>query len=256
MAKKKKKPVPIELDLTIYTKSGKLRKRKPKKVRNYFTEETDDAIIEYVSSDDKDLRNKLYNEKIHNSFYKLAENIIHTFKFYYNDLDNNVEDLKHEVITFLLQKLQLYKKDRGKAYSYFGTIAKRYLINYNNSIYKKIKQKASLDEVDEDKSIFTDLMNEEVDEDVSYFLKKYIEYVEKHKNRMFPKENDKKTIEAILQLFKRSDNIEVMNKQAFYLYVKELTNNTAPQITKTVKVLKELYVRLMNEYYLEGDIEI
>lgn len=250
---KKKKP---ELDLTIYTKSGKLRKRKPKKSRNYFTEETDYAIIEYVKSDDQVFRNKIYNEKIHQSFYKLAENIIHTFKFYYNDLDNDVEALKHEVITFLLQKLQLYKKDLGKAYSYFGTITKRYLINYNNSIYKKIKQKGTLEEVDEDKTVFTNLMNEDASDNNSYFVKKYIEYLEKNKNKLFTKDVDKRTIEAILQLFRRSENIEVMNKQAFYLYVKEQTDNTAPQITKVVKVLKDIYVRLMNEYYLDGDIEI
>ena len=250
---KKKKP---ELDLTIYTKSGKLRKRKPKKSRNYFTEETDNAIIEYVKSEDQDFRNKIYNEKIHQSFYKLAENIIHTFKFYYNDLDNDVEALKHEVITFLLQKLQLYKKDLGKAYSYFGTITKRYLINYNNSIYKKIKQKGTLEEVDEDKTVFINLMNEESDDHNSYFIKKYIEYLEKNKGKLFTKDVDKRTIEAILQLFRRSENIEVMNKQAFYLYVKEQTDNTAPQITKVVKVLKDIYVKLMNEYYLDGDIEI
>lgn len=256
MTRKKKIKIKPDLDLTIYTKSGKLRKRKPKKSRNYFTEDTDNAIIEYVGSDDQVFRNKIYNEKIHNSFYKLAENIIHTFKFYYNDLDNDVEALKHEVITFLLQKLQLYKKDRGKAYSYFGTITKRYLINYNNTIYKQLKQKASLDEVDDDKTVFTNIMNEDSGDDTSYFISKFVLYVEKHKNRLFSKEVDKKTIEAILQLFKRSDNIEIMNKQAFYLYVKELTGNTAPQITKTIKVIKELYVKLMNEYYLDGDIEI
>ena len=101
MPRKKKQET---LDLTIYTKSGKLRKRKPKKSRNYFTDDTESAIVEYVSSTDQNLRNKIYNKSINHSFYKLAENIIHTFKFYYTELDN-VEDLKHEVVTFLLQKL-------------------------------------------------------------------------------------------------------------------------------------------------------
>lgn len=249
---RKKKP---ELDLTIYTKSGKLRKRKPKKSRNYFTEDTENAIIEYVNSEDQVFRNKIYNEKIHHSFYKLAENIIHTFKFYYNDLDDNVEYLKHEVITFLLQKLQLYRKDRGKAYSYFGTIAKRYLINYNNTVYKKLKNRGSLDEVDEDTTIYINLTNEGAEDDAFYFLQKYIQYLDKNKYKLFTKEIDKKTIDAIILLFKRSDNLDVINKQAFYLYVKEMTGNTAPQITKVVKSIKEIYIRLMNEYYLDGDID-
>ena len=73
---------------------------------------------------------------------------------------------------------------------------------------------------------------------------------------MFTKEVDKKTIDAILVLFKRSDNLEVINKQAFYLYVKEMTGNTAPQITKVIKIIKELYIQLMNEYFIDGDIDI
>ena len=251
MTKRKKEP----LDLTIYTKSGKLRKRKPKKQRNYFTEQTEDAILQYVHSQDQDFRNKVYNDKIHHSFYKLVENIIHTFKFYYNDLDNDVEALKHEVIAFLLQKLHLYKKDGGKAYSYFGTIAKNYLINYNNTIYKKKKNSGTLEEVDEDKSVFMNIMNEEAGNDSMYFLSKYLHYVQVNKTTLFHKEIYHKTVDAVLQLFERSDNIEVMNKQAFYLYVKEMTGNTAPQITKVVKTLKELYIKLMNEYYVEGDIE-
>jgi hypothetical protein len=244
------------LDLTLYTKSGKLRKRKPKQQRNYFTEDTENAILDYVASEDQVFRNKIYNEKIHNSFYKLAENIIHTFKFYYNDLDNDVEALKHEVITFLLQKLQFYKKDRGKAYSYFGTITKRYLINYNNTIYKKIKKKGSLEEVDEDKTVFVSLINEGVKDDSMYFLEKYLQYVEANKGKYFSKEIDQNTVNAVIQLFQRAESIDVMNKQAFYLYVKEITGNTAPQITKVIKVLKELYVKLMNQYYLDGDIDV
>jgi hypothetical protein len=60
--------------------------------------------------------------------FKLTENIIHTFKFYYTEV-SNIEDLQFEVISFLLSKIHLFNPERGaKAYSYFGTIAKRYLI--------------------------------------------------------------------------------------------------------------------------------
>src|ERR1700749_4290913 len=197
MARKKLKEIKPELDLTIYTKSGKLRKRKPKKQRNYFTEDTDNAIVEYLASDDPTTRNRIYNERMRYGFYKLAENIIHTFKFYYNELDNNVEDLKHEVVAFLLQKLHLYKKDSGKAYSYLGTIAKRYLINYNNSVYKRLKEKADLEEVDEDKGVFKNIMNEDAQSDTEYFISKFVEYVNINKNKLFSKDIDQRTISAI-----------------------------------------------------------
>ncbi len=103
----------------LLTKKGEPRKRKPKTKNNYFTLETEEAILEYRNTPNQAKRNKIYNERIHYGFYKLVENIIHTFKFYYTEVDN-IEDLKYEVISFLLQKLDLYDQSKGKAYSYFG----------------------------------------------------------------------------------------------------------------------------------------
>ena len=98
----------------------------PKKSKNYFTQDTEKAIVKYNNTSDFDEKNKIYHKEIHYAFFKLTENIIHTFKFYHTEVDN-IEDLQHEVITFLLSKIHLFNPDKGaKAYSYFGTIAKRY----------------------------------------------------------------------------------------------------------------------------------
>ena len=69
------------------TKDGKPRKRRPKKPIIYFTEDTQKAILEYRKEVDQTKRNQIFNEKIYYAFYKLAENIIHTFKFYYTEVD-------------------------------------------------------------------------------------------------------------------------------------------------------------------------
>jgi len=70
-----------ELGKVPLTKKGQLRKRKPKEPRIYFTQDTEDAIIKYLSIEDVILRNRIYNEHYKYAFYKLSENIIHTFKF-------------------------------------------------------------------------------------------------------------------------------------------------------------------------------
>ncbi len=93
-------------DQVLLTKKGEVRKRKPKKNNDYFTEETQAAILKFRASENQDERDKLYREKIHYALYKLAENIIHTFKFYYLDSES-IEDLKYEIISFLLQKINL-----------------------------------------------------------------------------------------------------------------------------------------------------
>jgi hypothetical protein len=104
-----------------------VRKRR-KKSKNYFTHDTELAIVRYNSLDsikDEKLRSDIYDKEIHYPFFKLTQNIIHTFKFYHTEVEN-LEHLQHEIIVFLLSKIHLFDPSRGaKAYSYFGTIVKR-----------------------------------------------------------------------------------------------------------------------------------
>ncbi len=253
MARKKtKEKSPI--DLEIYTKSGKLRKRKKKKTREYFTQETEDAIVKYLGSTSKEERDRLFNDKINYSVHKLAENIIHTFKFYYTELEN-VEELKHEVVVFLLEKLHNYDQSKGKAFSYLGTIAKRYLIVYNENNYKKLKNKAELEEVDEDKKVIVELRNEEQSDELSKFLSSYIKYIEQNLESLFPAIQDQSIVISILEIFKRREALDKFNKQLFYFYIREVTEQGTPAITKVVKELKKIYKRLMNEMYYNGELE-
>lgn len=234
------------------TKDGKVRKRRPKKSIDYFTLDTQQAIIEYRLETSTAKRNKIFNERIYYAFYKLAENIIHTFKFYYTEVDN-INELKHEVIAFLLEKLHLYDDTKGKAYSYFGTIAKRYLIVYNNNNYKRLKGKATVEEVDEDKTILNNLVLNDVNnlEEVE-FIDIYISYVDDNLLEIFPKEQEARVGDAILELFKRRESIDIFNKKALFIYIKEITDAPTPIITKVIKVLKGIYKEMLNKYLEEG----
>ena len=109
--------------------------KRRKKSKNYFTQETEDAIVLYNNTSDPEIRSKIYERDIHYAFFKLTENIIHTFKFYHTEVEK-LEHLQHEIITFLLSKIHLFDPLKGaKAYSYFGTIVKRWLILYNTKNY-------------------------------------------------------------------------------------------------------------------------
>ena len=254
MPRKKKEVEVKELDPETFTKSGKLRKRKPKKSREYFTKDTEDAIVAYLKSEDPVERNKLFNEKIYYSFHKLAEFIIHTFKFYYTEM-TNVEDLKHEVVTFLLDKLHHYNPEKGKAFSYFGTIAKRYLIVYNENNYKQMKVRGAMEEVDEDKKVFTAISREGNNLVLSQFLDSYVKYMDENMENMFTLEIDKSIAYAILQIFRRRENLEVFNKQHFYLYVREITGQNTANVTRVIKVMKSVYKNQLNVLYLDGELE-
>ena len=112
----------------------KRRKRKKKTKNYYFHQGTEKAIIRYNNTDDPVLKNIIYNEHIAKAFDKLAENIIHTFKFYYFDVGS--EEVKHEVVSFLVMNMHKFKEGKGKAFSYFSIVAKNYLILNNNKNYK------------------------------------------------------------------------------------------------------------------------
>ena len=222
----------------------------------YFTHDTELAIGEYLASNSEAERNKIFNERINYSFYKLAENLIHTFKFYYTEVES-LEDLKHEVCCFFLEKLDYWKPERGtKAFSYFSIVGKNYLILYNNNNYKKKKQKVDVLKADEDDGVLHSLGRDERKQEIKDFIDYFTEYIDKHMFTMFKKEHDRKVCDAVNILFKRRENLEIFNKKALYIYIREITNVDTPVITKVTKILKKKYRELYNEYDKTGYVKI
>ena len=226
------------------------KKRGRKSKRQYFTEDTELAIIEYLASEDQVLRNKIYNERIHHSFYKLAENLIHTFKFYYTEVDD-LEDLKHEVICFLLEKLHYFKVGKGKAFSYFSIVGKNYLILYNNKNYAKKKRKTDLTAVDTDEEILNGFERKQALSEKVEFLDLFVIHVDKNLDKYFKKEDEIKVADAVLTVLKKREHLEIFNKKAIYIYIREITGLETPIITKVVKKLKGIFNQSYSKY-LEG----
>ena len=224
---------------------------KEKKNTQYFTQDTEDAIVLYNSLLDQTERDILYRTRIHYAFFKLTENIIHTFKFYYTEVDN-IEDLQHEVITFLLTKLHLFNPDKGaKAYSYFGTIAKRYLINSNNKNYKKRVEKAPVSEIESNENFSYRIDEGSESDKLIYFIDQYVEYCTENINNLFPKKTDAQIADAILELFRKRESIDIFNKKALYIYIREIIDAKTPKITKIADRLYDIF-KQHYYYYLEN----
>jgi hypothetical protein len=231
--------------------------------KNYFTQETEDAIVAYNTSTDFEERSKIYETKIHYAFFKLTQNIIHTFKFYYTEVDN-IEDLQHEVITFLLSKIHKFDPSRGaKAYSYFGTIVKRWLILYNETNYKKRVKSTPIATIEEDGNhsyIIEENNNMAVNklsqnDKLSLFIDLYVEYCTSNIYNLFPKEMDAKIADAILELFRKRENLDVFNKKALYIYIREMIDVKTPKITKIADRLYDTYKKGYIFYLENGYIK-
>ena len=215
--------------------------KKKKKGIQYFTQDTEDAIVLYNNTTDFEVKSRIYQDRIHYAFFKLTENIIHTFKFYYTEVDN-IEDLQHEVITFLLSKIHLFNSEKGaKAFSYFGTIAKRYLILSNQKNYKKRIDTIGLDAIEEDEEHSYSIDDSSHDERLSMYIDIYTEHVTKHIYTLFPKEYDARIADAILELFRKREHLDIFNKKALYIYIREIIDVKTPKITKIANQLYDIF---------------
>jgi len=221
---------------------------------NYFTKETEEYIVKYNNSEDNEYRNRIFTEFIYFPFYKLAENIIHTFKFYYTDVDQ-IEDLKHEIVSMLLEeKIMKFDPTNGaKAYSYFGTIVKRWLINYNNKNYKKLKQIGSFSDIEDS---YEDDLSRDIDSPtsrtLSVFIDGWVDSVYERLEDLFIKESDKQVADAVLTIFKTRHDLDIFKKKALYIYIREMTDCDTPQLTRVVTLLKGDYKEKYQYLYDQG----
>lgn len=213
----------------------------PNKDNYYFTQGTEDAIVLYNASSDPVFRDRIFKKDIYYPLYKLAENIIHTFKFYYLDVDS-IEDLKLDVVSMLVEeKLHRFDATNGaKAFSYFQTIVKRWLINYNNKNYKKLKQVGTFEEIEESFEVEGSI-DDRRQVKLSIVVDRFVDHCYDNMEELFPKKQEQKVVDAVLTLFKTRRDLEIFRKKALYIYIREMTDCETPTLTKVVSRLKQLF---------------
>lgn len=221
----------------------------------YWTDETEKAIVDYNSTEELELKNQIFEDKLYYPFFKLTENLIHTFKFYYTEVDN-LEDLQHETIVFLLSKIHMFDSTKGfKSFSYFGTAAKRYLINSNAKNYRRKIEKTSIEGVSDENRIVEDVVAKTTNDKLSYYINYWIAYCVKNLDTIFTDPLDRKTADAVLELFKNRYVIDIFNKKALYIYIREMVDGI--KTSRITKVVTKLYEKILwphYTYYLENDI--
>jgi hypothetical protein len=226
---------------------------KKKKSRMYFTQETEDAIIKYNKEENPHVRNMIYREHIDYPFDKLAENIIHTFKFYYFDVPPN--QVKHEVVSFLVMNMHKFQEGKGKAFSYFSIVAKNYLILHNNNNYKKLKTHSDLVVLDRKRNYSAEST---IDSNVFSkieFINQMLEYWSNNMTNIFKKQKDINVADAVLHLFRNRTDLEIFNKKGLYILVREMTGSKTQHITRVVNVMKQHYYEIAQQFVNLGQVD-
>ena len=229
-----------------------MAKPRKKKSKIYFGTPAQDAIVEYNASTDERLRNKIYKERIQFPFEKLAENIMNTFKFSYFDVPKI--DIQNEVVSVLIQKIHMFKPDKGRAFSYFSIVAKNHLILQNNGNYKRYKKTALLSQMPESWNPEDNFHSDQQGDEFNEFKTLMLQYWDKNLTKVFNKKRDIQIADAILELFRRSQFIENFNKKHLYLLIREMTDCKTHYITKVVNVMKTHQKRMLNEYLDHGEV--
>ena len=232
----------------------KTRKRKKKGKNYYFHQGTEKAIIRYNNSDSPSLRNKIYNEHIRAAFDKLAENIIHTFKFYYFDVSS--EEVKHEVVSFLVMNMHKFKEGKGKAFSYFSIVAKNYLILNNNKNYKMGKIHSEMKVLDYKRNLTGENSIRDSSERSVLFVDELQRFWDTNLTNIFRRDKDIRVADAVLHIFRIKENIENFNKKALYILIREMTGSNTQHITRIINVMKKYNKRLQYEFDRYGTVDV
>jgi hypothetical protein len=229
----------------------KKKGRKPTQL-NYFDVREEMAVIRFLETECHKERNKIYNEFLRKPLDKMISSIIRRYKLYRKDMD--FEEIHIDTHSFLITKIDKFKPSKEKkAYSYFGTICKNYLMGQIIKDQKETNRKISYEDIstslenDEEFAYYIENDNLESEKIIHYFLIK-LELFIKNENL---NENEVKLGQALYDLFDNYENIFVgndnnkFNKNIILLSLREMTNLSTKEIRGSMKKYKNMYFELV-----------
>jgi len=222
--------------------------------KQYFTQETENAICRYIESTDYTEKNKIYNASIKKPFEKIVENWI--FKLQAWKYTDSYTGLSNDTITFLCERLNKYVHANGKAFSYFSVIARNYLIVFIKKSHQKIKNNVDTENIDIERNLMNEESYKEFVEDTFDFVEEFVNYVDSNLPILFDSQKEMSVADSVLELFRTRDNIENFNKKALYILIRERTGLKTQIITKTVNDIKLIYELLYKNFKLNDSIRL
>ena len=228
------------------------KKRAPRKKNNYFTKVHENAIVEYALTDDKSTRSELYIQYIGPALDELVDKIVYTYKF--NNLPN-IDYLKDDCKLWLITILDKYDPEKkSKAFSYFSVITKNWFIHKVKQNSKKLKRDVQYENItaDLDSEKLITKNSYEADREEGEFWQHLFHEI-KSWEKLKLKDNEKKVLDAINILFNSIDEIEIFNKKAIYLYMREITGLNTKQIVNNLNRIRKRY-RMFKGEWEKGNI--
>ncbi len=217
----------------------------------YFGEEQEQAVVRYLESENDEEKNKIFNEYLREPLKIMVESIIRRYKLYRKDLE--FIEIHTDTMSFLMTKISKFDTTKNyKAYSYFGTICKNYLMGMIQKDQKEQNRSVSYEDISsriEDRADLSYIIDEEIIDykDVVNKLTTELEvFVEEQELNV----NEKKLGYALIEVFSNFEKVfqigegNKFNKNLILLSLREMTSLTTKEIRVAMKKYKKLYETL------------
>ena len=238
---------------TIVIIEKKKKGRKPT-TNNYFDEREETAVRMFLVAETYEEKNKIYNEFLKDPLDKMISSIIRRYKLYRKDM--NYEEIHIDTHSFLMTKIDKFKPSKEKkAYSYFGTICKNYLMGQIMKDQKEMNRKISYEDISSDLSnnpAFAYYIDND-DYGSEYIIKKFLDKLKDSLDNENMSEQENKLGAAIYDLFDNygtifpDTNNNKFNKNIILFELREMTNLSTKEIRNSIKKYKKLYFELVQE---------
>jgi len=213
----------------------------------YFTQVHEDAIVKYCNTDDMRKKEELYMSLIRPAFSQMVDKIVYTYRF--TNLPD-VEDLREECKGWLVTILAKFDPNKGsKAFSYFSVVTKNWFIHKVKKNKKRLEREVSFEAVDYD--LERDLMDKGESYQDKKVRKELIANLRKEMETWevdFTKPAEKKVYDAVIVLFDSAEEIEIFNKKAIYLYLREITGMNTKQVVTQLNKMRKKYREFRDDW--------
>lgn len=241
--------------LSAQTEDVLSKKRGRKAVKeNYFDVREETAVRNYLIAVTSEEKNKIYNDFLRAPLDKMISSIIRRYKLYRKDMD--FIEIHTDTHSFLMTKVDKFKPSKNKkAYSYFGTICKNYLMGQIIKDQKETNRKVSYEDISTTLEERPDMIYR-IDEDLvpsDILISKYLKELKEFIDSEILNENERKLGYALIDLF---DNYETIfsgadnnkfNKNVILLSLREMTNLSTKEIRSSIKRFKKLYLVIQHK---------
>jgi hypothetical protein len=215
----------------------------------YFGEEQEQAVVRYLESNSDIEKNKIFNEYLKEPLTIMVESIIRRYKLYRKDIE--FSDIHSDTMSFLMTKISKFDSAKNyKAYSYFGTICKNYLMGTIQKETKEFNRNTSYEDISSqiEENIEYSYSIDEVDLDYKEMIQKLILELEILMEKKHLNENEQKLGYALIEIFSNFEKIfqigdgNKFNKNLILLSLREMTSLSTKEIRVSMRKFKNLYV--------------